>query len=45
MVQKQVRISTYAKMIGKTTQWVRRLIKDGKLKTKVIDNTIFILIE
>jgi hypothetical protein len=41
----KVRISTYAKMIGKTPQWVRVLIKEGKVKTTKIDNTIFILVE
>lgn len=41
---KLVRISTYAKLIGKTTVWVLKLIKKEKLKTEVIDNTIFIVL-
>ena len=45
MAKQEVRISTYATMIGKTPTWVRMLIKDGKLKTKKIDNTIFIIVE
>lgn len=41
---KLVRISTYAKMIDKTSVWVGMLIKEGKLETITIDNTIFIKI-
>lgn len=43
--KKLVRISTYAKMIGKTPQWVGDLIKEKKVKTKVIDSTTFIVLE
>jgi len=42
---KLVRISTYAKTIGKTTAWVLTLIRTGKVKTMKIDNTIFIIKE
>jgi hypothetical protein len=37
-----VRISTYAKLIGKTTTWVRQLIKNKSIEIIIIDNTIFI---
>ena len=43
--KKLVRISTYAKQIGKTTVWVGQLIKSGKLKTEIIDGTIFIKLD
>jgi len=43
-LSKLVRISTYAKMIGKTPVWVQYLIKHGKLNTVLVDNTIFIVL-
>ena len=39
---RKLRISTYAKLIEKTTVWVGKLIDSGKLDIVKIDNTIFI---
>lgn len=41
-ISKLKRISTYAVIIGKSQAWVGKLIKAGKVKTVVIDGTIFI---
>lgn len=37
-----IRVSTYAKQIDKSVQWVYQLIKDGKLKLVEIDKVKFI---
>ena len=36
-------VSSYAAKVGHTTQWIYKLIKDGKLNTNVIDGVIFIV--
>ncbi len=40
-----VRLSTYAKMIGKSLSWVIKLAKEGKIKEVVIDGVHFIQIK
>lgn len=40
---KLLRVSTYAKQIYKSPQWVRDLIKHGKLKSVTIDEVIFVI--
>jgi len=38
-------VHNYAKSIGKSTQWVYRLIKDGKVKCEIIDGMKFVKIK
>lgn len=45
MGEELVKVSTYAKMIGVTPVYVYKLIKDKKVKTKVIDGVVFIVKE
>ena len=43
MKEKQlVRVSTYAKQIDKSVQWVYELIKEDKVKVIIIDGVKFI---
>lgn len=39
------RISTVAKIKGKTTVWIQRLVKENKLESILIDKTIFIKVK
>lgn len=45
MEKKLIRVSNYAKSIGKTTQWVYELIKSGKLASEKIDGAVFVVVE
>ena len=40
-----VKISTYAKKIDKSVQWVYQLIEKGELKIREIDGVKFIIIK
>lgn len=37
-----IKVRTYAKTIGKSRQWVYRLIKANELKAEKIDGVLFI---
>jgi hypothetical protein len=43
--QNLVRVSTYAKIIDKSTAWVYKLIEKEKVKAEIIDEVIFINME
>lgn len=38
-------VANYAKKIGKTSQWVYKLIKSGKIKGQIIDGVQFVEVE
>lgn len=43
--EKLISVSTYAKSIDKSPQWVYHLIRVKKVKSKIIDGHIFVKIE
>lgn len=42
MAKNLIKVSTYAKREGVSVQWVYKLIKEKKLKSKTIDGVKFI---
>jgi hypothetical protein len=45
MTKQKVKVSTYAGMIGKSKEWVYKLIRDKKVKSERVDGVHFVVIE